>query len=488
WQLAGISRRPAGPAGAAQAPGSAAAPEPSMRRFGLVAAGQVVSGMGTALTNFAIPLWIYLETGSLARFALFAVLGLLPGLLVAPLAGAVIDRSSRRRVLLAAGVAAGGANAVLAALVLADRAQVWHFYPLVAWLSVALAFQRLAFVSAVPQLVPKRFLGHANGVTQTAMGLTQFTVPLVAVALLDAVGLRGILLIDVASYVFAVGVLGLVRFPRTMALQRREGIGEEMAAGLRYALRRREFRAMLAFFAALNLFLFPALYLLSPLVLGFADLDQVARIALTGGVGAAVGGLLMLVWGGPSRRRMRAVLLGTLGIAAAAVLTGLRPDPLVVGAGAFGMYLALGVVNGVYNTIIQTKVPPRFHGRVFALNQMIAWSTMPLGWGLVAPFAARVAEPLLLPGGALAGTVGAVIGVGPGRGHGLLYVVFGVCIALTALVALATPALARFDDEVPDAPPDDLVGIAEREARAAGRPARAAADAGQAQGASGGSR
>ncbi|MFC8850560.1 MULTISPECIES: amino acid adenylation domain-containing protein [unclassified Micromonospora] len=483
WQLAGISRQPAGPPEAPHASGPAAgaarAPEPDMRRFGLVAAGQVVSGMGTALTNFAIPLWIYLETGSLARFALFAVLGLLPGLLVAPLAGAVIDRTSRRRVLLAAGLAAGGTNAVLAALVLADRAQVWHFYPLVAWLSVALAFQRLAFVSAVPQLVPKRFLGHANGVTQTAMGLTQFTVPLVAVALLDAVGLRGILLIDVASYGFAIGVLGLVRFPHTLALQRREGIGEEMVAGLRYALRRREFRAMLTFFAALNLFLFPALYLLSPLVLGFADLAQVARIALTGGVGAAVGGLVMLVWGGPSRRRMRAVLLGTLGIAVAAVLTGLRPDPLVVGAGAFGMYLALGIVNGVYHTIIQTKVPPRFHGRVFALNQMIAWSTMPLGWGLVAPFAARVAEPLLLPGGALAGTVGAVIGVGPGRGHGLLYVVFGACIALTALVALATPVLARFDDEVPDAPPDDLIGIAEREARRAGHPARATADAGQ---------
>ncbi|WP_405109271.1 amino acid adenylation domain-containing protein [Micromonospora sp. NBC_01405] len=468
WQLVAVSRQPAGPPGTPDAPtaGPAKAPEPSMRRFGLVAAGQVVSGMGTALTNFAIPLWIYLETGSLARFALFAVLGLLPGLLVAPLAGALIDRTSRRRVLLAAGVAAGGANAVLAALVLADRAQVWHFYPLVAWLSVALAFQRLAFVSAVPQLVPKRFLGHANGVTQTAMGLTQFTVPLVAVALLDAVGLRGILLIDVASYVFAMGVLGLVRFPRTLALQRREGLGEEMVAGLRYALRRREFRAMLTFFAALNLFLFPALYLLSPLVLGFADLNQVARIALTGGVGAAVGGLVMLVWGGPSRRRMRAVLLGTLGIAVAAVLTGLRPDPLLVGAGAFGMYLSLGIVNGVYNTIIQTKVPPRFHGRVFALNQMIAWSTMPLGWGIVAPFAAKVTEPLLLPGGALAGTVGAVIGVGPGRGHGLLYVVFGVCIALTALVALATPVLSRFDDEVPDAPPDDLVGIEERQARA----------------------
>ncbi|PZG17039.1 non-ribosomal peptide synthetase [Micromonospora craterilacus] len=467
WQLADVSHRGTdGPSAAKTAVG--AAPPPSLRRFGLVAAGQIVSGMGSALTAFAIPLWIYMQTGSLARFALFAVLALMPGLLVSPLAGALVDRFSRRRVLLTASAAAGVANAVMAGLVLADLAEVWHFYPFTGWLSVALAFQRLAFVSAVPQLVPKRFLGHANGLAQTAVGLTQFTVPLVAVALLQAVGLRGILLIVVASYLFAIAVLAAVRFPRTLALQRREGIGAEIIAGLRYSLRRREFRAMLAFFAALNFFLFPVLFLLSPLVLGFADLNEVAQVALTGGVGAATGGLVMLVWGGPRRRRMRAVLLGTLGIAVAAVLTGLRPNLLLIGAGAFGMYLALGIVNGVYNTIIQTKVPPRVHGRVFALNQMVAQSTLPLGWGVVAPFAARLAEPMLLADGALASTVGAVIGVGPGRGHGLLYVLFGVCIALTALVSLATPVLARFDDEVPDAPPDDLVGIEERQARAAG--------------------
>ncbi|MFG3711962.1 amino acid adenylation domain-containing protein [Micromonospora sp. NPDC047730] len=468
WQLAAVSHRPAGPPPPGADTPADTAPPPSMRRFGLVATGQIVSGLGTALTTFAIPLWIYTETGSLARFALFAVLGLLPGLLVAPLAGALVDRTSRRRVLLLANAAAGGANAVLAGLVLVDRAEVWHFYPLTAWLSVALAFQRLAFVSALPQLVPKRYLGHANGLTQTAVGLTQFTVPLLAVALLQAVGLRGILLIDVASYLFAIGVLAAVRFPRTLALQRREGIGAEIVAGFRYSLRRREFRAMLAFFAALNFFLFPVLFLLSPLVLGFADLDEVARVALAGGVGAAVGGLVMLIWGGPRRRRMRAVLLGTCGIAVAAVLTGLRPNLLLIGVGAFGIYLALGIVNGVYHTIIQTKVPARVHGRVFALNQMVAQSTLPLGWGVVAPFAARVAEPMLLPDGALAATVGAVIGVGPGRGHGLLYVLFGVCIAATALVSLLTPTLARFDDEVPDAPPDDLVGIEERRARVAG--------------------
>ncbi|GAA0367580.1 hypothetical protein GCM10009541_07490 [Micromonospora gifhornensis] len=467
WQLAAVSDRGAEPSPTGRSR-TDTAPPPSMRRFGLVAAGQITSGLGTALTTFAVPLWIYTQTGSLARFALFAVLALLPGLLIAPLAGALIDRFSRRAVLLTACVAAGGGNAALAVLVLLDRVEIWHFYPFTAWLSVALAFQRLAFVSAVPQLVPKRFLGHANGLAQTAVGLTQFVVPLAAVALLQAVGLRGILLVDVACYLFAITVLAVVKFPRTLALQRRESIGAEILAGLRYALRRREFRAMLTFFAALNLFLFPVLFLLSPLVLGFADLDEVAQVALTGGIGAATGGLVMLVWGGPRHRRMRAVLLGTLGIAVAAMLTGLRPNLALIAAGAFGMYASLAIVNGVYATIIQTKVPPRVHGRVFALNQMVAQSTLPLGWGLIAPAAARITEPMLLADGVLAGTVGVVLGVGPGRGHGLLYVLFGLCIAITALVALVTPVLARFDDQVPDAPPDDLVGIEERQARAAG--------------------
>ena len=80
---------------------------------------------------------------------------------------------------------------------------------------------------------------------------------------------------------------------------------------------------------------------------------------------------------------------------------------LVIGAGAFGMYCALGLVNGIYNTIIQIKVPPRFHGRVFALNQMVAWSTMPLGWGVIAPLATSLMEPLMIV--VLGGIVGVIL-------------------------------------------------------------------------------
>jgi MFS family permease len=204
-------------------------------------------------------------------------------------------------------------------------------------------------------------------------------------------------------------------------------------------------------------------------VLSFATISSVGRVALAGGAGGILGGLVMVVWGGPRRLRMRGVLLGTFAIAVAAVITGLNQSLFLIGAGLLGMSLSLSVVNGVYATIIQTKVPQRFQGRVIALNTVVAWSTLPLGWAVMAPLATTYAEPLMLAGGPLADTVGTVIGVGPGRGIALVYLVFAACIGLVVMVSLRTRTLSRFDDEVPDAPPDDVVGIEARQARLDGR-------------------
>ncbi|WP_310741398.1 non-ribosomal peptide synthetase [Microbispora sp. H10670] len=433
-------------------------PPPSMRRFLVVAAGQLVSITGSALTEFAIPLWIYLTTGSLARFALFSVLGLLPGMLVAPLAGAIVDRFDRRRVMLAGDLAAGGTQLALGVLLWTGNLQIWHIYPLLVCLSIALTFQRLAYGSAIPQLVPKRFLGHANGVVQMAAGTAQLIVPLIAVGLMAAIGLEGILVIDVASYAVATLTILLVRFPATMAWKRRESVLAEMMGGIRHSWGNRGFRAMLFYFAVLNVFLSPLFLMISPLVLSFASLAEVGRVSFAGGLGAFLGGLAMAAWGGPRRRRLHGVLLSTLALSVFCLLTGLRADLFPIAAGAFGMSLCLTLLNGVYATIIQVKVPQRFHGRVIALNTLVAWSTLPIGFGLVAPYGAQVFEPLLAPGGPLAGTVGAVLGTGPGRGIGFMYACFALAIAAVALVGMRIGVLRRFDDEVPDALPDDVVG------------------------------
>ncbi|MFZ3474302.1 amino acid adenylation domain-containing protein [Streptomyces sp. 4.24] len=439
---------------------------PTMGRFLAIATGQQLSMIGSALTEFALPIWIYLQTGSLFQLGMLAAFGLVPGIVAAPLAGAIVDRGDRRRVMLWGDVAAGLTQAALLVLYLSDSLEIWHCYVMISLLSAALAFQRVAWGSAVPQLVPKRFLGRANGVVQMALGLAQFLVPLIAVGILHVIGLGGILVFDVVSYLIATGVTLAVRFPDVMAATRRESVGAEIRAGFQRALGSRHFRAMLFWFAALNIFLSPLFLLVTPLVLSFSSTAAAGWVSTAAGLGAVLGGLTLLVWGGPRRMRLRGVLFATLGLAAACVVTGLRPSVTVVAVGAFGMTYGLALLNGIYATVIQTKVPMRFHGRVIAVNTLVAWSTLPIGFALVAPAGPELLQPLMDEGGALASSVGALIGTGDGRGIGLLYLVFGLAMAALVLISLCIPVLARFDREVPDAESDDLIGLETLQARA----------------------
>ncbi|WP_406089052.1 amino acid adenylation domain-containing protein [Streptomyces sp. NBC_01013] len=452
---------------------SDAGPEPSMRRFLLVAAGQLVSITGSALTEFALPIWILLNTGSLTRYALYAVVAMVPGILVGPLAGALVDRMNRRTVLLAGDIAACTTQAGLLALLLTGNLHSWEVYVLLGVLSLALTFQRLAYASAVPQLVPKQYLGHANGIVQLAFGTAQFVVPLVAVALMAAIGLDGILVIDVVSYVLAIGILLAVKFPRTLPWTRRESLVSEIRHGFAHSWRNRGFRAMLLWFAGLNIFLSPLFLLITPMVLAFDDLQGAARVAVAGGAGAILGGIVMGFWGGPRRHRLRGMLGVAALLALAGAITGLHASLWVIAAGAFGMSFALSLVNGVYSTIVQVKVPQRFHGRVFALNTLVAWSTLPLGHGVIAPLGSSLLGPLMEPGGALAPVFGTLIGTGPGRGIALMYVLFGCAMLGMVALGLRLPVLARFDRDVPEAEPDDLVGLRERARIAAARRAKA---------------
>jgi MFS family permease len=462
WWLHGASRSEA----AVAPPGV----QPSFKRFFPIAASQLVSAVGSAMTEFAVPLWIYTTTGSVAKFALMAVAGLVPGLLALPVAGALTDRLSRRKVMLAGDTAAFTVQLVFGILLWTGHLGVTGIYPLLACLSVALTFQRIAYFSAVPQLVPKHSLGHAVGLMQMGTGTAQLLVPIFAVGLLAGIGLGGIVGLDIASYAVAIVTLLLVRFPATMAWRRKESFLAEMLGGLRYSLGSRGFVGMLGFFIVMNIFLAPLMLMFGPLVLTFARLADVGRISVLAGAGVIAGGLAMMTWGGPRHHRMRGVLLCTVALGCFCMIAGLRSSLPVIAVGVCGMTAWLTLLNGIYTTIVQVKVPQRFHGRVFAIQTLIAWSTLPVGYGLVAPNVVGQLSPLMAKGGALASTAGALIGTGPGRGIGLMYVLFGLALVAVALIAMRVPVLARFDRDVPDAIADDLVGL--QALSAAGAPAK----------------
>jgi hypothetical protein len=108
------------------------------------------------------------------------------------------------------------------------------------------------------------------------------------------------------------------------------------------------------------------------------------------------------------------------------------------------------IVNSASLVIWQTKVEEGVQGRVFSFRRMIAQGVSPLAILLAGPLADHGFEPLMAQGGGLADSVGAVIGVGPGRGIALLYVVAGIGTMMLAMVGWSRAHIRNIETDLPD--------------------------------------
>ncbi len=432
---------------------SSSAEPQGIRVFLAIWLGQVVSMFGSGLTGFALGVWVYQTTESVTRFALIALFSSLPTLLLSPVAGALVDRWDRRWAMILSDAGAGLCTVAIALLLWTDRLEIWHLYVILAISSIFGAFQWPAFSASLTMLVPRRHLGRAAGLFQMIQ-VAALLAPLAAGALLARIGLRGILLIDVSTFVVATLILLAVRIPRpeVSAARAGESVAQSVVYGWRYLQERPGLMALLLVFVGTNFTGGMVQALLTPMVLSFASAAELGRVVTVAGAGMLLGSVTMSLWGGPQRR-----VLGILGamLLQGTLLTlgGLRESLPVIAGVAFAFLFLNPVVNTCSQAIWQSKVAPELQGRVFAIRRMVAMSAMPLAFALAGPLADRVFEPLLAPGGALAETVGAVIGVGKGRGIAFLFMLLGVGEILGLVAACSYGPLRRVDEILPDVSP-----------------------------------
>jgi predicted MFS family arabinose efflux permease len=348
---------------------------------------------------------------------------------------------------------AGACTLVIALLLFAGRLEVWHIYAAVAASSVFQSLRWPALSASIPLLVPKEALGRANGLVQMGLALAQTLAPLLAGMLLDPLGLAGLVLLDVATFACAVLTLLIVRIPKPRPAAGdapRGRLLQEAAYGWTYITSRPGFMALLVLFAASNFILGLLTVLITPMVLGFASPEVLGRVLSATGAGMLTGGLAMSLWGGPRRRMLG--IFGPLALQGLALLAGgLQPSAPLIAAAAFLFLFGFPVLSACSQAIWQSKVARGVQGRVFAMRQMVALSSIALARLAAGPLADHVFEPLLAPGGPLAGSVGRVLGVGPGRGIALFFLVLGIAELLVLAAAWSYPRLRRLEDEVPDA-------------------------------------
>jgi len=432
-----------------------------MRTFLVVWAGQLVSITGTTLTGFGLQVWVYLETGSVTRLALVSLAFALPSVLLSPIAGALVDRWDRRVTMLAADLLAGASTLVIAALYFGGHLEIWHLYLLAGVGALGNAFQAPAWMAAIPLLVPKRHLGRANGLVQANEAVALVAAPAIAGAMLATVGLGAVLLTDVATFLVAVVTLAAVRFPPTPKGEHAAtgSLRADIAAGWRYLRARGGLLWLLVIYAGVNFVLAFVDVLLIPLIVTFSSEAAAGGVLSAAGVGMLAGSLLMSAWGGPQRGRIAWIMGGIAVGGLCVIVAGLRPSLVLIAAGAVLLMLGTPVVNTTSQVIWQLKVAPEMQGRVFALRRMVAQAAFPLGIALSGPLADGVFEPLLTPPGGLAGSVGRVIGTGPGRGIAFMFILAGVGTIVMAAVGWLHPRVRHVEEEIPDQIPDDITAV-----------------------------
>jgi DHA3 family macrolide efflux protein-like MFS transporter len=426
---------------------------PTTRRsvvFLLLWIGQLVSLTGSGLTGFSLGIWAYQRTGSTTQYALIFTFTILPAILISPFAGSLVDRWDHRRTLIASHAGIGVSTMLLALLFVAGRLEVWHIYIASAFQSTLNTFQWLALSAAVTLVTPPKHLGRAGGMTQLSEAVARVVAPILAGVLLLSVGLWGVLVINSLTALMAVATLLATRIPAVATDQKpRDSLKRDMLFGWSYVTARRGLLSLLVLFALTNFLSGTVIVLSTPFILSFASVTTLGTILSIAGAGMVAGGLVMSAWGGP-QRRIYAVVGFEMLAGASIVIAGFTSSPRVMACATFVFAFSVSSTLAASQAIWQSKIDPALQGRVFAVRRMIAWSTLPLAYVIAGPLADRVFNPLLVMGGPLSGTVGRAMGVGPGRGIGLLFVFLGTFVVLISAVAFMSPRLRFLEQELPD--------------------------------------
>ncbi len=426
--------------------------------FGLtiILIGQAVSILASNMTGFALSIWVFQKTNSATSLGIMTTAFTLPYLLIIPLAGVMVDRYNRKLMMAVSDLAAGMGTLTILVLSTTGNLQVWHFYAVNILIGLGNAFQWPAYSAAISTMVPKEQYGRANGMVSLVEAAPGVVAPLLAGSLLPFIKLNGILLIDVATFILAIGLLMMVVIPspkRTAdGLSGQGNFWHEATFGFKYIFQRPSLFGYVIMLFIANLFLGFPNSVHVPMILSRTGNNSLllGAVETAGAISWTVGSLVMSAWGGPKRRIYGALFGWMFYCIFGNILFGIGrsteiwiPAILIAGLGS-----NVGVATS--QAILQAKVAPDVQGRVFSARRLLTWfpdTFTPILGGMLADY---VMEPAMRAQGWLASAFGWLVGASPGSGMALMMIFFGLLTSLTMISGYLIPKIRNIEDILPD--------------------------------------
>jgi MFS family permease len=366
--------------------------------------------------------WLVLQLSGHSGVALGITTGLqfLPMLLLAPFAGTLADRYSKRKVLIATQAFMATVGLILGLLDISGVVQVWHVYALALLLGVGAACDAPARQSFVIEMVGRDDLPNAVGLNSASFNLGRVIGPSLAGVLIVLVGTGPVFLINAASFGAVIFALTRMRPSELMPMPRSPGGRGQLLEGIRYVRARPDLVLVLVivFFVGtfgLNFQMTSALMATAVFGKGAGAYGLLGSVVA---IGSLSGALLAARRGRP---RLRLIVLSAVAFGVVEVAAGLMPTYLSFMALLIPLGLCQMTMLNAANATMQLGVDPVMRGRVMALYMAVLMGGTPIGAPLVGALAeAFGARWSLIAGGLISAGAAIVAGSLLARRQGLV--------------------------------------------------------------------
>jgi MFS family permease len=425
----------------------------SLRAFYTMVGTQTLSQIGSQMTAFALGIALFRDTGQATPLAIIGAFFFLPQILFGGLAGIVADRGGRKFLLVASDFGQVVPTFLMFLSLLAGTFEVWQVYLAVFVSSTIATVQQNVFSATITSLVPVEHLDRANTLRQIAFPLAGLIAPVVAGFLYAIIGLEGIMVLDMASFLVAVAVVSTLHIPdperSTEGQAGRGSLWTEWRAGWDFLYARPSLLGLMFYVIFVNFMVTGPLQMISPYLLLLTDSEGATGFFLGLMNLGMLAGAVAFSSLGQVKNRMFVTLsgLGLFGLLIS--LFGLVRGPVAIGGVIFLLLSPIIVINSLFATMLQIKTPQDLQGRVMALLGQLSLLASPLSLLIVGPLVDQVLEPAVGEA-AWWSTVEPLLGNEPGAGMGLLLVIAGLTMFASTVLAYSIPALRQLESRLPD--------------------------------------
>ena len=386
-------------------------------RFFTIFTGQAFSLFGSSLVQFALIWYLTQKTGSATVLATASLFGMLPQILLGPIAGTVVDRGNRRLIMILSDATIAIFTLLLAYLFWSGSVEIWHIYLISAVRSAGGAFHYPAMAASTSLMVPKEQLSRVSGANQTMQGLVGILAPPIGALLVAVMATENMLMIDVVTALMGITPLLLFSIPQPKQEEHhestpRKSFMQDMGAGIKYMVSWPGLLMMGMMATMLNFLLGPTTALTPLLVTKYFGKGALELGSLDSffGIGMIAGGITLSIWGG-FKKKIVTSLAGIIAFSAAILAIAIAPADKfwMMVAAMFLIGFMLPMANGPIHALFQTLIEPNMQGRVLSLVSSVAQAMMPLGLLIAGPVTDATSYQTWFW---IAGILNLVIGVG----------------------------------------------------------------------------